>query len=382
MAREEGWLAEHMLVVGITNPKGVKRYIAAAFPSACGKTNLAMLLPKMPGWKVECVGDDIAWMRIGEDGRLWAVNPEAGFFGVAPGTSMKSNPNAMSTIKENVIFTNVAITREGDVWWEGMTDHEPQQLQSWLRTERFPNSGFEAAHPNSRFTVPARQCPVIDPNWEDPNGVPIDAIIFGGRRSTTIPLVYQSFGWQHGVFMGATMTSETTAAAAGVRGILRNDPFAMRPFCGYNIGDYFNHWLSFEKRTSTKKLPKIFHVNWFRKSKQGKFLWPGFGDNLRVIEWILKRCEDNPDPSLAQKTAIGWTPHPGAINLSGIEREVTATHMEQLLRIDPAEWLNDAQKSKEFLKNVDAVGKRLPKAITDEFEALNARLTTQIGQQS
>jgi len=318
------------------------------------------------------VGDDIAWMRVGPDGRLWAVNPEAGFFGVAPGTNMKSNANAMKTLRENVVFTNVALTPEGDAWWEGLTNEPPPHQQSWLRTEWYPDSGYEAAHPNSRFTVPASQCPIIDPKWEDPQGVPIDAIIFGGRRSTTCPLVYQSFNWQHGVFMGATLTSETTAAAAGVRGVLRNDPFAMRPFCGYNIGDYFNHWLSFDQRTQASKLPKIFHVNWFRKNKQGKFIWPGFSDNLRVIDWILKRCDggDSTD-SLATTTAIGYIPAPGSLDVKGLESQVSAAAMDELFRIDSHEWLSDGTKTKEFLGNI---GPRLPAAISSEFDHLQKRL--------
>jgi len=371
MAKEEGWLAEHMLIVGITNPQGVKKYICAAFPSACGKTNLAMLTPHLPGWKCEVVGDDIAWLRVGKDGRLWAVNPEAGFFGVAPGTSMKSNPNAMLTLKQNVIFTNVAMKPDGDVWWDGMTDEQPKMVTSWLRTERYQDSGFDAAHPNSRFTVPARQCPVIDPNWESTQGVPIDAIIFGGRRSTTVPLAYQARDWQHGTFLGASMTSETTAAAAGKRGVLRNDPMAMRPFCGYNMGDYFRHWLSFTERTDPAKLPKIFHVNWFRKSsKNGKFLWPGFGDNIRVIDWILRRCEQAPnDTSEAYESAIGYLPKPGTINLSGLD--TTAEQMEELSAIDPAEWLGEVKKTREFFANFSD---RMPEQITHQLDTLQQKL--------
>jgi len=376
MAREEGWLAEHMLIVGITNPKGVKKYICAAFPSACGKTNLAMLTPHLPGWKCEVVGDDIAWIRVGEDGRLWAVNPEAGFFGVAPGTSMKSNPNAMLTLKKNVIFTNVAIKPDGDVWWDGMTDEQPKVVQSWLRTERYADSGFDAAHPNSRFTVPASQCPVVDPNWESKDGVPISAIIFGGRRSGTVPLVYQSRDWQHGTFIGASMTSETTAAAAGKRGVLRADPMAMRPFCGYNMGDYFKHWLSFAEKTDPAKLPKIFHVNWFRKSvKNGKFLWPGFGDNIRVIDWILRRCEEETESATADSnavdSAIGFLPTKGAIDLSGLD--TTAEQMDELNAIDAQEWLGEVKKSREFFANF---GDRMPLQINQQLDILQTKLET------
>lgn len=372
MAREEGWLAEHMLIVGITNPQGVKRYVAAAFPSACGKTNMAMLTPSLPGWKVECVGDDIAWMRIGADGRLWAINPEAGFFGVAPGTSMDSNPACMQTIRENSLFTNVALKKNGDVWWEGMTKDKPKGVTSWLRTEWHADEGWEAAHPNSRFTVPARQCPSIDPSWDSVEGVPISAIIFGGRRSSTVPLVYQSRDWEHGVFLGATMNSETTAAAAGKRGVLRADPFAMKPFCGYNMGDYFNHWLSFGKRTEASKLPKIFHVNWFRKSPQGKFMWPGFGENIRVLDWILTRCDDgnSANQTNATESPIGYIPTEGAININDL-KNVSSDSMSELMAIDSDEWIADVNRTKQFL---DGFGKRLPAAITGQLEQLGTNL--------
>ena len=369
MARDEGWLAEHMLIVGITNPQGVKKYFAAAFPSACGKTNLAMMLPKLPGWKVECVGDDIAWMRIGKDGRLWAVNPEAGFFGVAPGTSMQSNPNAMLSCKENSIFTNVALTPDNDVWWEGMTEKKPNRLLSWLRTEWTPESGVEAAHPNSRFTSPASQCPTIDPKWEDPNGVPISGIIFGGRRSGTVPLVFQARDWQHGVFVGSTIHSETTAAAAGKRGVLRADPFAMRPFCGYNMGDYFKHWLSFSQRTNEKNLPKIFNVNWFRKSVNGKFLWPGFGDNIRVIEWIFNRCDVLTTDASGVDTPIGIVPAPGALNVSGLNLKDDA--VSELLRVQRSEWTLEVTRYKEFQ---NMFGDRMPAELKQEITKLESKI--------
>ena len=370
IGRDEGWLAEHMLIVGITNPQGVKRYFTAAFPSACGKTNLAMLLPKLPGWKVECVGDDIAWIRIGEDGRLWAVNPEAGFFGVAPGTSMQSNPNALLTCKDNTIFTNVALTPDNDVWWEGLTEEKPSRLLSWTRREWTPESPFEAAHPNSRFTAPASQCPVIDPSWDDPNGVPISGIIFGGRRSSTMPLVFQARDWQHGVFVGSTIHSETTAAAAGKRGVLRADPFAMRPFCGYNMGDYFKHWLSFSQRTNEEKLPKIFNVNWFRKSASGNYMWPGFGDNIRVIEWIFNRCDVPISDSSGVATAIGIIPAPGALDVSGLNLKDAVS---ELFRVQRGEWTLEVTRYKEFQ---NMFGDRMPYELKQELAKLESRINT------
>eukprot|EP01006_Ploeotia_vitrea_P048098 TRINITY_DN67197_c3_g11_i2.p1 TRINITY_DN67197_c3_g11~~TRINITY_DN67197_c3_g11_i2.p1 ORF type:complete len:592 (+),score=328.84 TRINITY_DN67197_c3_g11_i2:399-2174(+) len=371
MAREEGWLAEHMLIVGITNPEGDKKYVCGAFPSACGKTNLAMMNPNLPGWKVECVGDDIAWMRVKEgDGRLWAINPEAGFFGVAPGTSYKSNPNAMNMLKQNVIFTNVAIKPDGDVWWEDMTDEKPEQALSWLRTEWYPDQNTDAAHPNARFTVPASQCGVMDPNWESPEGVPVSAIVFGARRSSTMPLVYQARSWEHGVFMGATMNSETTAAAAGKRGVLRPDPFAMKPFCGYNMGDYFNHWLSFSERTDESQLPKIFHVNWFRKNSAGKFMWPGFGDNIRVIKWIFQRCdEDSVESDIATDSPIGFLPTEGSLDLSDLD--VPAETMKSLFKVDPVEWKNEIARNQQFF---DKFGDRLPARIQAQLDQLKTRI--------
>lgn len=366
MARDEGWLAEHMLILGITNPQGEKKFITAAFPSACGKTNLAMLTPSLPGWKVETVGDDIAWMKFGKDGRLHAINPEAGFFGVAPGTSMTSNPNAMRSMEKNTIFTNVGLTDDGDVWWEGMTETPPRHLIDWLGKEWTPESKTKAAHPNARFTAPASQCPVIDPAWEDPAGVPISAMLFGGRRSSTVPLVTESFSWQHGTFFGTSVSSETTAAATGEVGKLRHDPFAMLPFCGYNMGDYFQHWLTLGAANDQAKLPRIYYVNWFRKNKDGKWLWPGFGENSRVLKWIFERVSGE---GTARKTAIGNVPE--SLDLEGLK--LSPRDMEELFAIDPAEWLRDADELGDYFKQF---GTHLPKGISDELTALKTRLNT------
>lgn len=364
MARDQGWLAEHMLIMGITNPKGEKKYFAAAFPSACGKTNLAMLLPSLPGWKVECVGDDIAWMRFKEDGRLYAINPEAGFFGVAPGTSMDSNPNAMKTIAKNTIFTNVALTDEGDVWWEGMTKEPPEHLTDWEGMSWTPDSGRKAAHPNGRFTTHAYECPVIDPAWQDPEGVPISAIIFGGRRATTVPLVYEALSWEHGTFMGASISSEMTAAAAGVLGKLRHDPFAMLPFCGYNMGDYFSHWLEVGANGDPEKLPRIYQVNWFAKDDQGHFLWPGYGENIRVLEWIFDRTSHKA-PAVA--TPIGMVPSLDAIDLSGLQVDAKA-----LLSVDTALWEKELEELRSYFT---LFGDKLPPQFQEELNALEKRLS-------
>jgi phosphoenolpyruvate carboxykinase (GTP) len=366
MARNEGWLAEHMLIVGITNPEGEKKYIAGAFPSACGKTNLAMLTPTLPGWKVETVGDDIAWMKFGEDGRLYAINPEAGFFGVAPGTSKKTNKNAMITMDKNSIFTNTALTPEGDVWWEGMTKEKPEHLTNWLGNDWTPDSEEYAAHPNSRFTAPISQCPVVDPDWEDPKGVPISAIIFGGRRSTTIPLVYQAFNWQHGTFIGSAISSEMTAAAVGITGKLRHDPFAMLPFCGYNMGDYFAHWLKIGKAADQNKLPKMFFVNWFRKDEGGNFLWPGFGENIRVMKWIFERCDYIAD---ADKTAVGYLPTKEALDLSGLN--ILKQNLIRVLSVDKKEWLDEAKEMEDYYKQFDGT---LPDELKQELANLEERL--------
>ncbi|MFT4552752.1 MAG: phosphoenolpyruvate carboxykinase (GTP) [Chlamydiales bacterium] len=368
MARDEGWLAEHMLILGVTPPHGEKKYIAAAFPSACGKTNLAMLDSSLPGWKFECLGDDICWMKPGVDGRLYAINPEAGFFGVAPGTSDTTNPNAMASLSKNSIFTNVALTPDQDIWWEEMSKKRPEKLTDWLGNEWNPESRSKAAHPNARFTAPASQCPVIDPSWEDPTGVPISAIIFGGRRSSVVPLVHESFDWQHGTFMGASMSSETTAAAAGTVGKLRHDPFAMLPFCGYNMGDYFAHWFSIGTKSPPDQLPRIFYVNWFRKDENGKFLWPGFRENCRVIKWILERVEGKGE---AKKTPIGYLPAEGALDLNGLD--ISEETMGKLLQVEAEEWLDQVEEFKEYFKTF---GNQLPTEITTELENLKNRLST------
>jgi phosphoenolpyruvate carboxykinase (GTP) len=366
-ARDEGWLAEHMLILKITDPKGSSAYVAAAFPSACGKTNLAMMNPTLPGWKVQTIGDDIAWMKFGSDGRLHAINPEAGFFGVAPGTSVKSNPNAMKTIARNTVFTNCALTVDGDVWWEEMTDTAPEQLTDWLRRPWTPKSGRKAAHPNARFCVPASQCPVIAPEWEDPRGVPISAILFGGRRANTVPLVNEALSWQHGTFLGSIMSSETTAAAAGAVGALRHDPMAMLPFCGYHMGDYFSHWLKLGKKADANKLPRIYYVNWFRKDAQGRFLWPGYGENSRVLKWIFERVQGT---AAAVDTPIGRLPAPGALDLSGLS--LTEGAEQELLRVDVERWNAELV---EIRSHFDKFGAKLPKGLRDELSALEQRLT-------
>ena len=366
MGRDEGWMAEHMLILKLTAPTGDSRYITAAFPSACGKTNLAMLEPTVPGWTVETVGDDIAWMRFGEDGRLYAINPEAGFFGVAPGTGMFTNANAIRALYANSIFTNVALTDDGDIWWEGLTDDKPAHLIDWKGNDWTPASPDPSSHPNSRFTVPAGQCPSIAPNWEDPAGVPIDAILFGGRRATNVPLVAESFDWAHGVFMGATVSSETTAAAVGGIGMLRRDPFAMLPFCGYNMADYWGHWLKMGSFTAPDKLPKIYQVNWFRKDADGKFLWPGFGENSRVLEWIIRRLEGEVG---AVDTAIGRLPADDALNLDGLD--LTDQQVAELFAIDPVTWLAESDLTEEYFEKF---GDRVPGEMRIQLAALRERL--------
>ncbi len=359
-AKQEGWLAEHMLIVGITNPEGVKRYFVAAFPSACGKTNLAMLAPSLAGWKVECVGDDIAWMHWGKDGRLYAINPESGFFGVAPGTSVKSNPSAMRTIEKNTLFTNVALTDDGDVWWEQMTSEPPKHLINWRGRDWSVDSAEKAAHPNARFTARCEQCPIIDPDWQSPAGVPISGIIFGGRRSSFMPLVRQALSWQHGVFLGASMASETTSAAKGELGQLRFDPFAMRPFLGYNMVDYFAYWLSHEK--PGRVLPQIFFVNWFQKDRAGRFLWPGFGENIRVLQWCFERIEGR---AHAIETPVGYLPGADDLDCTGLD--ITQEALDALLRVDGAGWRQEAIHIEQFFMQF---GGHLPEPIRQELNRL------------
>ena len=367
MGRDEGWLAEHMLILKLTPPHGEPRYIAAAFPSACGKTNLAMLDPTIKGWKVETLGDDIAWMRFGEDGRLYAINPEFGFFGVAPGTGWGTNANAMRTIERgNSIFTNVALTDDGDIWWEGMTETPPSHLIDWKGRDWSPENGELSSHANSRFCTPAAQCPIIAPEWESPVGVPISAIFFGGRRKTTIPLVMQSRDWEHGVFMAATLSSETTAAATGQVGVVRRDPFAMLPFIGYHVADYINHWLKIGKKTSPDKLPKIFYVNWFRRGKDGSFLWPGYGENSRILKWAIERIEGKAD---AVETPLGFTPAPGALDMEGIA--VTQEQINEALRVDRDEWRAEIPLIDEWFTQI---GPKLPEQMREQFAHLQAAI--------
>ena len=367
MARDDGWLAEHMLILKLTDPFGETRYVTGAFPSACGKTNLAMLVPTLPGWKVETVGDDICWMKPGPDGRLYAINPESGFFGVAPGTNSHTNPNAMLSVAANTIFTNTALTDDGDVWWEGMTEEPPAHLLDWRGEDWTPHKGTPAAHPNARFTAPAAQDPAIAPEWEDPAGVPISAILFGGRRASVVPLVFQSFDWRHGVFLGSIMASETTAAAVGAVGKLRRDPFAMLPFCGYNMGDYFGHWLRIgAEAPDPSVLPKIFYVNWFRKDADGRWLWPGFGDNSRVLEWVFQRVSGRAD---AVETPIGFVPARGEIDLEGTR--MSKEDMEELLRVDVDEWRAEVPLVRAHFAQF---GDHLPVELAEALDDLERRL--------
>jgi phosphoenolpyruvate carboxykinase (GTP) len=372
MARDEGWLAEHMLILKLTSPEGRVKYMAAAFPSACGKTNLAMLQPSLPGWKAETVGDDIAWMRFGDDGRLYAVNPEAGFFGVAPGTSRNTNQNALETLSRNTVFTNTALTVDGDVWWEGLSREPPAGLTNWKGVPHDPASGEPAAHPNARFAAPAGQCPTIAPEWEDPRGVPIDAILFGGRRASAVPLVTEAFDWEHGVFMGSTVASEGTAAAENAIGELRRDPFAMLPFCGYNMGDYFAHWLALGDKADAARLPGIFFVNWFRKDEQGKFVWPGFGENARVLKWIAERIDGEAG---ALDTPVGRVPTQEALDLHGLD--LTAAQISTLLEVDAEVWAEEAALIPDFYAQF---GDRLPERLWSQHAALTGRLATARGE--
>ena len=373
LGKQEGWMAEHMLILGITNPKGEKKYVAAAFPSACGKTNLAMMIPPEPfksqGYKVETVGDDIAWIRKGEDGRLWALNPEYGFFGVAPGTSEKTNPNALASAMKNAIFTNVLLRDEDNtVWWEGW-GQAPESAIDWKGYRWTPDCGEKGAHPNSRFTAPATNCPCLSPEFENPQGVPLSAIIFGGRRAKTAPLVFEAFDWNHGVFVGATMASETTAAAAGAMGVVRRDPMAMLPFCGYNMGDYFQHWLDMGAKLDDDKKPKIFHVNWFRTDSEGHFMWPGFGDNLRVLNWIFDRCDGKVE---TETTPIGYVPKQGDINTEGLD--ITAEDMAEILKPDLAAYKEEIDGIKAFFEKIDGVGGRMPQELKDRLATLEQAL--------
>ncbi len=366
MARDEGWMAEHMLILKLTSPANDVKYVTAAFPSACGKTNLAMLEPTIPGWTVETIGDDIAWMRFGEDGRLYAINPEAGFFGVAPGTGMRTNANAIRSLTGNSIFTNVALTDDGDIWWEGLTDEAPAHLIDWKGNDWTPASADPSSHPNARFTVPAGQCPSIAPNWEDPAGVPIDAILFGGRRATNVPLVSEAFDWAHGVFIGSSVSSEQTAAAEGTVGALRRDPFAMLPFCGYNMADYWGHWLKIGGFTSPDKLPRIYSVNWFRKDSDGKFMWPGFGENSRVLEWIVNRLSDKAE---AVDTPIGRVPAPGALNTVGLD--ITDAQLAELFAVSADSWLAETDLTREYYAEF---GDRVPAELNEQLQGLRDRL--------